>query len=296
MVGPNPVVAAQDSMYAPRYRFSPVFTNKIDANVSSIGMSNDFHTGLLTPWGSIFDFVISADEKNYRLQNRNEENKLVRLSDLHTFSPFWNGTVSYSDSRVFNRSIAVGGGIQDFIINDQQINMGSTYRRIYRNLRGDMIGSGGAIQSERAFKNDQGLQAGVNGGVAYDVGDRITVQGRGALRRSWDESETVDTVLRGLGSNEDSLMTGLRIQAADSIRFDVSHKRYSGDREFADQARGSLGSQEGGAENVFQETEMRDTRNTTMTMTSRVFTRLDIGLTASHDEQVFDYAIQPDGR
>src|SRR5580765_1202231 len=68
--GPNPALAANDSTFTPRYRFSPVFTNKMGADVSSVGMSNDFHTGFRTPWGSIFDFAISDDEKNYRLQNR----------------------------------------------------------------------------------------------------------------------------------------------------------------------------------------------------------------------------------
>src|SRR5512135_1268104 len=82
--------AAPDSLY--RYRFSPVFTNKINGDVSSVGMSNDFHTGFMTPWGSIFDFAISNDEKNYRLQNKVERNKVMRLSDLHTFNLFWNGT------------------------------------------------------------------------------------------------------------------------------------------------------------------------------------------------------------
>ena len=292
VAGPDPVTAAQDTAYAPRYRFTPVYTNKINADVSSVGMSNDFRTGMTTPWGSIFDLGISGEQKNYRLQNRLDETKRLRLGDLHTFSPWWFGSVSYTDSRVFNRSIALGGGVQDFVINDQMLTLGTNYRRIFENLRTDVTGSGGMIKSERTFKNDSGLQTGVNGGVAVDIGDRVVWQGRGALRRSRDESETVEARFTGLGSSEDSLATSITIQAADSIRFDASHKRYSGEREFADQARGSLGGQAGGAEDIFEETEMRDTRNTTLTMNSRIFTRLTVNLTASHDEQVFDYAIQ----
>jgi hypothetical protein len=291
--GPNPALAQNDSTFTPRYRFSPVFTNKMGADVSSVGMSNDFHTGFRTPWGSIFDFAISDDEKNYRLQNRVEKTKIMRLSDLHTFNLFWNGTASYSDSRVFNRSVALGGGVQDFIINDKQAQVGSTYKRTLMGARADMVGSAGAIESERTFKNDQGLQAGMNGGVGYTLIDQhLSVQGRGALRGSKDESSTIETSFNHLGSQEDSVMTGFHFQASDSIRFDAAYRRYNGDRDFADQARGSLGAQTSGAENVFEEHESRNTRNTTLSMASTLFSRFDLSLIASHDDQVYDYAIQ----
>jgi hypothetical protein len=297
IAGPAPAEAAQDSAYAPRYRWSPVFTNKINSSVSSVDMSNDLTAGLLTPWGSFFSFSLADEEKNYRLQDRFEQTRRLRLSDLHTFNLFWNGAATFSDSRVFNRSIALGGGVQDFIINDQLMSLNGTYKRKHRDvaigdLRTDAMGTLGAINSERTFKDDRGIQAGMNGGIAYDIGDRITWQGRGALRGAWEQSSTVDTTFTGLGSSEDSLMTAIGFQAADSIRFDVSHRRYNGDRDFTDQGRGSLGSQLGGAENVFKETEMRDTRNTTLTLNSRIFTRLSLSMTASHDEQVFDYAVQ----
>lgn len=288
----DPDLAAQDSTYTPRYRFSPVFKNQIVADVSSVAMANNFGTSLMTPWGSFFDFAISDEEKNYRLQNRLEQTKVMRLTELHTFSTFWNGSATYSDSRIFNRSIAVGGGVQDFIINDQQVNLGSTYRRIRDDVRTDLTGSAGAIRSERTFKNDRGAQAGVNGGVAYDIGDRITVLGRGALRGTSDQSQTADSTFTGLGSSEDSLGAAIRFQAADSIRFDASHRTYNGDRDFADQARGSLGGQTGNANDIFEEHEKRNWRNTSLAMNSRIFRRLTFQLKASHDEQVFDYAIQ----
>ena len=290
--GPNPVVAAQDSTYAPRYRFSPVFTNRIGADVSSVGMKNDFHTGFTTPWGSIFDFAISDDEKNYRLQDRFEQTKLMKMNDLHTFNIFWNGMASYSDSRVFSRTVAVGGGAQDFIINDKLANFGSTYKRTFLGARTDLMGSGGGIESERAFKNDQGLQGGVNGGVAYDFGEHVTLQGRAALRGEANQSETTQKTYYGLGSSEDSLSTKMRVAATDSIRFDVSYAQYNGDREFTDQARGSQGAQVGGVENVFREGEHRSSRNTTVTMSSSLMPRVHLGMSVMHDEQQYSYDIQ----
>ena len=290
--GTNPALAVEDSLYSPRYRFSPVFTNKMTADVSKVGMTNDFHTGLRTPWGSIFDFAVSNDEKNYRLQNLVERSKLMRLTDIHTFNPFWNGSANYSDSRVFSRTIAIGGGIQDFIINDKQVNLGSTYKRDLIGARTDLTGSAGAIQSQRAFKDDEGIQSGVNGGVAYDIGDRVVWQGRGALRRTWDQSSTSQQTYYGLGSDEDSLSTKFRVAATDSAHFEVSSMRYQGDREFTDQARGSQGGQISGEDNVFPEGEHRTARNTTLSMTSALFDRLHIDVMASHDEFTYSYDIQ----
>jgi hypothetical protein len=278
------------------YRVSPQYTNKIGASVSSVDMLNEFQAALSTPWGSSFNVTLSGGEKNYRLQNRLEETKLMQLTDLHMFNIFWQGSLTASDSRVFNRSIAVGGGVQDFIINDQMVNVNTTYRRhinqsLLGRLRYDAAGTGGVINSERTFKNDSGFQAGANGGASYYIGRRISVQGRGAVRRTWDKSTFSDSTITGLGSDEDSLATAVGFEVADSIRFDIGYQRYSGDRDFTDQRRGALGSQQGGAENVFKETEMRDTRNTTLRMKSLIFNRLHLGMVVSHDEQVFDYAV-----
>lgn len=290
--GTNPVFAAQDSLYAPRYRFSPVFTNKVAADFSKIGMSNDFHNGLMTPWGSIFDFQISNDEKNYRLQDLVERNKLMRLTDLHTFNPFWNGSASYSDTRVFSRTVQTGGSIQDLIFNDKTATLGSAYHRDFMGLRTDMTGSGGAIQSQRTEKNDEGVQTGVNGGVAYSVGDHMVLQGRGALRRTWDQSTAGPKTYYGLGSNEDSVATKFKVTGSDSLRFEVSHFRYSGDRDYTDLLRGSQGTQQQGEENVFREGEHRNSRNTTLSLSSELFDRMHMNVSAMHDELEYAYDVQ----
>lgn len=285
------LLALADSL-TPRYLFTPVYRNKVDADVSKVGMLNEFKTAFNTPWGSRFNFSLSHEEKNYRLTPQFEETKLMQLSDLHMFNLFWQGTASYSDTRVLNRSRALGGGFTDFVINDKTGTLGSTYRRDYGPLRTDLIGSGGVISSERTFKEDEGIQSGVNGGVAYSLGNRVILRGRGAVRREWNRSTTIDSLFTGLGSNEDSVSTGARFQVTDSIAFNANYSRYNGDRTFTDQGRGSLGGQQGGAENVFEENERRNTRNTTLTLNSRFGRRFSLLLTGKHDERVLDYREQ----
>jgi hypothetical protein len=193
---------------------------------------------------------------------------------------------------VFSRTISVGGGIQDFIINDKQANFGTTYKRKLYGARTDMVGSAGAIQSQRAFKDDAGLQGGMSGGVAYDLGDHVTWQGRAALRGTADQSETTEKTFYGLGSNEDSLVTGVRVAATDSIRFDVTYKAYNGDRDFTDQALGSQGAQVGGVQNVFQEGEHRTSRNTTINLQSLLITDCHLNMSVMHDESQYSYDVQ----
>jgi hypothetical protein len=286
--------APADTTYTPRYLYSPVYNNNVDADVNWVGMANKFQSSLVTPRGLILNFFLSGDEKNYRLQDRFEETKILTGSALHTFRPGMNGSVTYTDSRIFNRTIAVGGGVQDFVINDRMAAAGANYVKQYDNLRMDWVGSGNLMNGERTFKTDRTLAGGISGGMGYNLfGDRVAVQGRAALRGSDDQSRTTEgREFTGLGSTEDSLAAVVRVEFADSIRFDASHRVYNGDRTFADQGRGSLGGQTGGAENVFEETEERDTRNTTIALSSYVFDRFGLKLAATRDEQIFDYAIQ----
>jgi hypothetical protein len=281
------------SAMIPRYVFSPIYTNRITGDVSSVGMANEFRTNFTTPWGSLFSFQLSGEEKNYRLQNRLEDNKRMNATLMQTFRPGLTGSVSYLDSRVFNRSIAVGGGVQDFIFNDLSLAGGLGYVHRLEALRLDATVSGSAVNGERAFKTDETLAAGISGGVRYALlNQRVSLEGRAGLKGTNERSTTSDSTFTGLGASEDSLLARARIEVSDSIRFSADHVTVHGERAFADQARGSLGGQIGGAENVFEENEVHDVRNTTLTMVTRLPGNLGINLTAYHDENVFDYEIQ----
>src|SRR4029453_7767264 len=94
-------------------RFAPVYTNKITGDVSSVLMNNGFRTNMHTPWHSIFNFQVGLEEKHYRLQDKFDENNFLSASVIHTFNIFTKGSLGFTDSRVFNRSIIPGGRFQD---------------------------------------------------------------------------------------------------------------------------------------------------------------------------------------
>jgi len=281
-------------------RYMPTYLNQITGDVSSVGMKNSFQTNVLTPFGSTFSFLIAKDERHYRLQNKLDENKQLSATMLHTFNIFTNGSVSFLDSRVFNRSIIPGGATQDYVLNDKSVNAGGSYNRTYlphstflRSIRLDALASGSAVQSERTYKDDQTLAAGGFGGLATNFrGRTIRVNGRGGHRETWDRSETSLATFDGLGSSEDSLSTGLLAQVGDSIMVDARYVYYEGDRTWADQAQGSLGGQQAGVQYVFQETENRSARGLVLSMSARLWDRFRLDVVGNHDSQLYTYAIQ----
>ncbi len=275
------------------YRFSPTYINRITGNVSNVGMMNEFRASILTPYGPMVNFGVSKDEKDYRLQNRFEDNKRLSFGIIHTFRYDIRGGLTYNDSRVFNRSIAVGGTTQDFILNDRTLQAGATMQRTLHDLRLDGSLSGNVLESQRTYKNDQSLAGSANGGLGYNlIGDRVVVQARGAYAQSSDQSESAGTLYTGLGSGEDSLSSAVRVELSDSIDVRVDYNRYHGVRYYLDQAIGALGGQLAGAENVQPETETRDTRSTMISFNSQPLKALSIRLVATHDEQQFDYLVQ----
>ncbi len=281
-------------------RFTPVYLNQINGDVSSVAMKNSFQTNTTTPWGSTFNFLVSAQEKHYRLQDKRDDNKQLSASVLHVFNVFSNGTISFLDSRVFNRSIIPGGGFQDYIFNDQSVNAGASYKRnfmltsnLLKSFRLDGLANGAAVKGERTYKNDQTLAAGGFGGVSTDLRKRhVRVDARAGRRETWDRSETALTEFNDLGSWEDSLSTGMMAELGDSIFVDARYVYYESERTWADQLQGSTGGQQGGAQNVFQETESRSSRGVLFAMRAKVWDRFRVTVTGNHDSQLNDYLVQ----
>jgi hypothetical protein len=281
-------------------RFIPKYLNQINGDVNGVSMKNAFQVAAMTPFGSMFSFNVSAEEKHYRLQDKFDENKQLSATVGHTFDLFTNGSLSFIDNRVFNRSIIPGGAAQDYIFNDKSVNAGVAYKRAYdtdsRNigrLRLDAIGNGSAVQGKRTYKDDQTLAAGGFGGVTTDfLGRRLTVGARGGHRETWDKSKTSLGEYGGLGSGEDSLSTAASAELADSIFVDAKYVYYEADRTWADQAQGSQGSQQQGVENVFQETERRSARGIVLALDAQVLKKFNVNVVGTHDSQLSDYVVQ----
>ncbi len=292
---PDTVAASQIGV-----RFTPTYKNDINGDVTAVSMKNAFDTQVRMPFGSLFSFLLSAEEKHYRTQNKFDQNKIMNATVAHTFNVFSTGSLGFIDSRVFNRSILQGGRTETYIFNDQSVNLGGTYDRTYRphggvfkTLRVGASGTGAAVLSERAYKNDQTLAAsgfGRVGGALRAL--RVSMDASGGRRSTRDRSETIYTEFDNLGSEEDSLSTGFSAEIADSVLFDADYVYYNATRVWADQFTNSSGDQQQGARNVFQEAERRNSESVVLALRAKIFNRFRLTLTGNHDEQLYDYAVQ----
>jgi len=281
------------SVVIPRWLFDPVYNNYTEATLSYYGMRNEMNMKLVMPWRSLVNFQLKDDEKNYRLQNRLEKNKLMLMGVVQPLRSDVNASFTYSDSRVFNRSISLGGGIQDLVVNDLSVAGGLNYNRTFKDMdvgsvRLDAGVSASANNGERAYKTDKTLAGGVFGGIEYKF-SRVTLTGRGSYRETDERSITALTTLEGLGATEDSLVAGARVQVTDSSVISVHHMDYEGERLYADQRRGSQGGQIAGAEEVYPEREVHPARRTTVSMSSRLFGRFGFSVSAYHEFNQFAY-------
>lgn len=303
------LAAVQDSVRSAGIVHTPVYTGNINGNVTFVQMKNDLRTTTSAGFGSRLMANISLDKKLYRLQDRSEEGKLLGASFNHRFSQAVSFDLGFNERRQFNRAALAGGRLQDFILNDRSIN--ATFLRqenISRSrFRWDGRMGGAVVGGEKTFKNDDTQWGSVNGGAAYTVGvmgSKITVRGRAAHKQTWETSTTksgVDvfelesfqrTDVEPLGGGEDSLAASVNVRLNDSLYVQAEYTDYVGTRSYADQARGSLGSQQTGSDNLIWEKETRKSRAVNVVFQARPVQGFTLNVNSRHSVVGADYATQ----
>jgi hypothetical protein len=293
--GQDDLASIPDSLLNFRYKITPIFEMKTTGNVTYNQLSGNFNNTIVGVNGLSVSTMLSIGDKVYRLQDRNEQQKQFTNSLSKLVRRGFVVTMTHSDMRRLNRAALVTGGFQDFILNNQSLNANATYT----SARNKSYGWDGRVMTtiqnnEFAFKEDQGQGARVNGGVRYRLmGNRIRVKMRGAYNEMTEKSSSVLESFDGLSTHDDSLLTTVDIKVADSLNVGVDWTDYSYERVFADQARGSTGAQQVGAENLFRETERKELRRYGVNMNTTPMPGLTLKMGATHSEQVSDYVNTP---
>jgi hypothetical protein len=279
----------------PRFRFSPKLDAKTTAQVTYNEMGATFNNTFFGFNNLSVTTLISANEKNYRLQDRIERNKQLNNTLTKSLLPGLTFVLNQSDSRQLSRATLVTGESQDFVLNNKSLTAAANYMSAQGYaMRWDARGSVNLQNNEFAFKSDKGQGGAINGGVRYLMLDnRVRVRVRGALSDQSEKSSSIYETFDGLGATSDSMQTLVDVQVADSLDVGLEWTNYNYERDFADQSRGSSGTQQVGAENLFRETERREYRRYGVNMTSTPFGGLTINTSANHIEQLSDYINTP---
>jgi len=276
----------------PTLQFLPLLTSSVKANVTSVGMDNNFTARLVGPQNWQLNMNLKVGERHYRIQDRRDEVKLLSFSVNKMFSPGVVFTAGQSDNRTFNRVVSITGGFQDFINNVNQMSTGLSANPVQqRFIRFDGRVHGDLSQRELTYKNDFSISGQAGGGVRLDLTKQITVQGRAFRRESRERSTSSISSFDNLGAHDDSLKADVDINLTQNIAVDFAYFNFKGEREYADQARGSLGGQLQGEENLIRELEIRRAKQYELGTNIKLLSDITLAVDARHSEELRDYLI-----
>jgi hypothetical protein len=271
--------------------FKPNFRAHNRADVTSLALGGDFILTLRLPYGFRLTSTIGSEQEEFRLQDRSNNNRRLTNSLRRRLPGGWAFDVKQLDSRTMNRTITVGGGIQNVIVN--RLGFASGLRRAYieeEKIRWDARILGSADNSEKTFKTDRSMTGEIAGGVAYSFfGQGLVLSARGYGKQTDGSSKSVYEEFGGLYVLEDSVSAAAVVQLTDSLRFGFTYDEFNAEEKYTDQRRGSFGGQIEGAENLFVEQRLTDSRIMGVYMNTRVLNGLTLTMDAQHSEDVEDF-------
>jgi len=302
------IAAAQDSARAIGVQHVPRYTGAVIGNVSFVQLRNELLSTVNTGFGASATGNLRVDNKRYRLQDRSEQGKLLAVSFQQFMRPDLSARIKFDDTRQFNRVAAIGGRLEDFVLNNRSAEAAVLRQTIQRqriNWDGRIMAT--ALASEKTFKNDDTQWAAVNGGASWGLnvlGTRVSMGARAAYKQTWETSTTLAGInvfdlesfqvpgVEPLGGAEDSVMAKVNIAINDSLSIAADYVDYVGTRSYADQARGSLGSQQVGEENLIWEKETRQYSAVNMILNASPIRGFNLTVRSRHAVSGSDYATQ----
>jgi hypothetical protein len=263
--GQTTQTAAADTVETPKWTLMKDYTGGIRGGVSDVSIRNKITAVLLGANGINATSSLGIRIQEYRLQNKRSDTKNFLTSVV---MPFKNGIVlngKLADDRVFDRVITVDNLLQDFKNDSQTADGTATFVKIIPNgitLEGRSTAS--VRRSDQTFEKKTSVNGAVGAAIRWSRPKRINVAGRGWLRFIGEQSETTlsnngvrqDVLNKGLGGDEDSLVTSIKYWIADSTTVRMDYTRFTKTREFMDLPRGVLRNQQFQG-NLKRETETR---------------------------------------
>jgi hypothetical protein len=291
--GPTSNALPPDTTEVQNYRFTPQFTAESKASVTSVSLGGEFrHTfemgrklRLMTNLGS--------RKEDFRLQARSNESKRFTNTLYYQLGGGWVVDMSHMDNRTFNRVISVYGGFQDVVLNTLTMGGGIRHASIApENFRWSARLNGAIADAEKTFKTDKTQGGEVAGGFGYSLLDRwLVVRGRAYVKNLDVTSLSSLEMYDGLYLKEDSVSASAVVHFSDEQKLMFDYSNFNAEEKYADQKRGSLGGQIEGAENLFEERRVHESRVMGFGFASKMLNGFDLQVDAQHSESTTDYAV-----
>jgi hypothetical protein len=276
------------------YSFAPLFTGTSRANVSSVKLGGDFRNVFEMANGLRLQTTLGTEKEEFRLQARTNERKRFQNTLVHRFGVSgWSADLSHADNRMFNRVVSVSGGFQDVILNTLTLSGGLRHTTIMA----DRFSWDGRLimalaDAEKTFKTDRSKGGEVGGGFGYKLlNDFITFRGRGYFKNLDVTSSSIYQKFDNLYLKEDSVSADVVVRFSEEQVATFEYDDFNAREKFTDQARGSLGGQIEGAENLILESRLTDSRVMNVGFNSTMLNRVDLRVNAQHADELNDYAV-----
>jgi hypothetical protein len=259
--------AAEDTTTAPvpAWTLKKDYDGGIRGGVSDVSMRNRITAVLIGKNGVNATSSLGITVREFRLQNKRSDSKRFLSSVV---MPFRSGIVftgNLTDNRIFDRVVTVDNRLQDFRNDTQAAEGSATYIKIIPN--GTTIeskSSARVTRSDQTFEKKRTVNGAIGAAVRWSKPKRVNITGRGSFKLIGEQSETSlitdgvrrDVLNKGLGGDEDSLVSSIKYWIADSTTIKMDYTRFTKTREFMDLPRGVLRNQQFQG-NLKRETETR---------------------------------------
>ncbi len=255
------------------------YTGGIKGNVTRMSLGNRLSASFVFPSGLTSITTLSADESNYRLQDRKDTNKSFTSNLVYPAMPglILDGTLS--DTRFFNRVITFSNASQDLLNNVQRAQGNANYARplgwgVAFNAKTSLA----TAKSEQTYYKDDTKEGSTRFGLKYVRGKYLTASARGFYRKSAQSANTGSQQFKGLGAEEDSVFAQVRV-VKDSASVVFNYERYQIEEDYLELPRGSFGQQQFDQE-VTPENTKKHVRSVSMDAEMRPMPRVQMKLNA----------------
>lgn len=285
MPPPVPSQAPQDTAAVSPTHMSafPTYTGGVKGDVTQMSLLNRFSLTLTLPRGITSTTLLSADESDFRLQERVDKNKSFSSNIIYILRPGFTLDGAISDTRYFNRVITYSNATQDLENSAQKAQANAQYgRSLAQGLSVNGKTSLAASSEDQTFVSEQTGEGALHAGVHYGLGSDFEVSARGFLRLTAQNAESGNESFSGLGANEDSVIAGVRATVLDSVTIKADYSRYLSKDDYLELPRGSYGEQQYAP--ASPEQQSKDVRSVSVSAEARLKGGLQLTAHAAHTD------------
>jgi len=289
------------------YTLAPKFDSTLRGSITQISLDNKFNATMKMSNGYNAIFNLGVGETHFRLQDRLSSNKNMQLTFAAPIRPGLIFDAAATENKTFDRVITVGNRVQELTNNPRTVRSGLSLIKFHPSgLILDMKAEGDVSRVGQTFQVDHNVSG--DGRAALKIKRKalpqewftpwigawkVSAEARGwyGTRYTETDDDTRQVRERGLGAEQDSLKSWLRLDMTADSFVEGRYERYYGIEDRMTFPRGVIGDQQFGAE-LIRETQLHEVTVTQLRGQSQPTPHMTFGLSYEHRNDLNDFQVQ----